>query len=308
MRQLWLLVLASAACTSGPRAPQSPAPAPDPVLVDVPAGKLASGVPSVGTSKAGAAGSSDSSSVAVGSEERSAVRVSPDKSLELAVYLAAGLPRVGAAWSPHDYSLAQQALGRLSSSNRLFLPRSGSTRSGDVFARVVSSANLASLSDLRLPAQARWELAEQYAGVIPPMLALYAFASNDDVALPREQIELVAQLLKVHSLALTLSTKDEISGAVDTAALHRTALAVLRGAGSMLGESQRYALGDRLLLARAMVHERALLEPLLRDQDLRNLQQLFAELPAALSEPSLRRILTQPAPSRDAPNASNDGF
>lgn len=70
-----------------------------------------------------------------------------DGSLPAKEYLALGVPPVDIVWSNEEYEKAADVLDKLASAHPEQLPRSGSVKSGGVFARMTAAENFANMTD-----------------------------------------------------------------------------------------------------------------------------------------------------------------
>jgi hypothetical protein len=157
------------------------------------------------------------------------------------VYRAAGVPEVAREWSAEDYQQGTRVLLQMVRSGRQDLPRQQSQRSGEVFARLVATANFSSIAEGET-ATSRARLAQQYLGVFPGLLQLYSPA-NDGLDFAPEQAELIVALLELLKLALDSSRDCVLEEATWQGRYDEQktmAVGVLQGVGSMLAEVDRY--------------------------------------------------------------------
>lgn len=184
------------------------------------------------------------------------------------MYHAAGVPEVERAWSVSDYERCLQAFVQILRNGRGALPRSGSVRSGALFARIVEARNF-ELSSAATPGE-RARTLGGYLELFPGFLQLYSPA-NDGVNFSAEQTELSIALLWLLRSALDSSrdfSRLEPSWAERYESQKAMARGVLRGLGSMLLEHARYPEAQRQRLQAELDRSRpALARHLDRDNE-----------------------------------------
>jgi hypothetical protein len=147
--------------------------------------------------------------------------VTPDHSLSPATYIQKGLPAYDRDWAPQDYSDAARVMQSLAASDVTQLPRYGSPRSGIVFARLVSSANIGFfLTDTTTTDQDRAMALLQVLQNVNRITTIYAGASTTrQQLLDSELIELMRFSLEVSRSVVRLSDRRSTSLAPTDATL-----------------------------------------------------------------------------------------
>lgn len=136
-----------------------------------------------------------------------------DESLTLEEYLAAGLPAHDRSWSGHDALRAAAALEKLSQGAPQRLPRSGSIRSGTLFARLVSPQNLELHRNPLFPLGQRLPDALNWTQAAAQLQMLYANAANQGAVGDSENVELLG--LQFRLAALMVGVVDELLPTLD---------------------------------------------------------------------------------------------
>lgn len=130
--------------------------------------------------------------------------VIPDQSLPAADYITLGLPSYDRPWIGQDMAVAASKLQSLSPEK---LPRFNSSRSGQVFARIVARDNLNFFRTGSLPIEIRISSSLDYLGGISAIIKLYASAFMANKATGDDLIELMgANLQAVQVVRGTIST------------------------------------------------------------------------------------------------------
>ena len=120
----------------------------------------------------------------------------PDRSLTTVEYVRRGLPATDRAWAPTDYAVAVEVLRKLSAEDPSLLPRFGSPKSGEVFARLVSEDNLGVLAT-ETPIQGRLGIASDFLGSGKQLTLLYLEPSTSNLIFDSELAEVSGFLLRV---------------------------------------------------------------------------------------------------------------
>ena len=142
---------------------------------------------------------------AAGAPLQDVFQVPPDRSLNAADYIAAGLPAYDHAWQPAELGLAAQVLTDLAAGNPAALPRYQSVKSGAVFARLVARNNLDLYANATFPLEARYQSSLAHLQGLVKLLNLYSAAGDANLTGDSELLELmIAQVrlaVVIHSLA-----------------------------------------------------------------------------------------------------------
>jgi hypothetical protein len=132
-------------------------------------------------------------------------QVPPDRSLNAADYIEAGLPTYDHPWQPAEMGLAAQVLTEVSAGNPAALPRFQSEKSGIVFARLVARDNLDLYANAAYPLEARYESSLAHLQGLVKLLHLYTAAGEADLTGDSELLELMDAQVRlaavIHSLA-----------------------------------------------------------------------------------------------------------
>ena len=100
-----------------------------------------------------------------------------DDSLPVKEYVAIGVPDPQAVWTNEDYEKAAEALEKYGNSNPEKLPRSGSLRSGILFARIVAPENFADFTNKKTDVSVRAGLIRSESALVK-IINLYISAYN----------------------------------------------------------------------------------------------------------------------------------
>ncbi|CAN5563908.1 hypothetical protein BH10PLA1_BH10PLA1_11470 [soil metagenome] len=190
-----------------------------------------------------------------------AKKAMPDLSLPAPAYVKQGLPEIDHPWSVDELETALTTIRKMGSINGQCLPRYQSPASGQVFARMISEENYASLADTAKPIDDRLPAAMNYLNTSGQILKLYFTAFRRDQVTPDEMIELVGSNLRACVMVLgrvdeflpTLKTSDgRYQVRMNGLAKLKAGLAEVAGGAIMsLTERQSYPLAAR---QRLIVH------------------------------------------------------
>ncbi len=120
-----------------------------------------------------------------------------DHSLNVAAYIAKGLPAPDRSWTGDDYSRAAAILKPLADSDFTQLPRVGSAASGAVFSRFVSLDNLALAITPSLTRQQHLPALIALLQGVSQLSSVYTSASQNGRVFDAEVVDLLRYLLEV---------------------------------------------------------------------------------------------------------------
>lgn len=200
------------------------------------------------------------------------VTVAPDNSLSISAYITLGVPAPDRPWSSDDYARSLKALQDLAGKDSTKLPRAGSTRSGELFARFVNLDNFSILVNTNLSVEQRISWIGSYLGGLNNILRLYVTLTYKpgSPVFDRELAELIPTSLAVQHIMFTgadefrskLSPSDAKSPEREAgfAQMKSGLVQSIDGALLALTEKDQFRLSERIRMARSL---RNVLPPLM---------------------------------------------
>ncbi len=182
-----------------------------------------------------------------------------DVSLTAKKLVERGMPAPDRGWGGADYKKAAQVLDELARSEPAGLPRFQSTRSGQVFSRIVSRELLDQLASSKIPVNTRMgDFLDSFDGS-RAIFSAYVVAHAKGAPLSAEVTQLASHLVRLTRTAMEVSKEflaslpaDDPKKETRQAGLTKmkSGLAtMLGGVLTMLTERSRYAVGDRVGMA-----------------------------------------------------------
>ena len=187
------------------------------------------------------------------------VRAIPeDRSLSLDEYLQSGVPASDRPWSGADMARAADRLTAAGQADRARLPRYGSKRSGELFARLTASRNLDLYRNRTLPLMARLPDGLKYLESFNRLVKAYLSAFQDGAVGGDEIIELLGATMRVTTVLMgcvdefvPTIPKDAPNYATRMAGLNQMKegmASIVMGTLQTLSEKDEYRVDERLRL------------------------------------------------------------
>jgi hypothetical protein len=228
----------------------------------------------------------------------SAVEPPPqDSSLDVAAYVAAGVPSPDRDWAGSDMERAAEALTAIVAADPDALPQHGSARSGQLFDRIVSAGDLGIVQNEQLSVHQRLGQAITLQEAQRRILMLYLRALEQRQTSGRNLIELVGASLRTSAVIFTLAeafmatfSPDDPSYAARQSGMDqmRSGFATsLSGALDTLTEAENFSLVDRQRLAEIL---ESVMPDLIGSLTPASRQELVVRLQAMSGEPSLQDL------------------
>lgn len=130
-----------------------------------------------------------------------------DPSLRLEEYVRDGMPSPDHVWSSGEMAKAASVLAAITAESAICLPRFESTRSGAIFARIVSPENLSPILDEKIPLASRRANALKYYLASSRFYDIYFDAYAKHAVTGRELVEMMG--LEFRALGATIKLANE---------------------------------------------------------------------------------------------------
>lgn len=235
----------------------------------------------------------------------------PDRSLSPQEYIALGMPSCDRPWLAPDIVVATEKLQAIYKQSPEKLPRSGSEKSGAMFARIVSNENFDFFQSRALPLSVRMEQAMVYFQSLNSFLKLYFAAYTSGKSTTRELVELMGAQLRFIQVALVVLnefiptiTKEDPEYATRMAAMERVRQSFARILSSCLltlTETQYYDVSSRTKL---LGYCRETFPNIIREITKLSQQEILRRLDELVDDPKLNDTRTEMISLRDSVRAA----
>ena len=148
-----------------------------------------------------------------GSPPQPDIQPPPDNSVALSDYFSAGMPAQDRAWTGSDMAAAAMLLQEFAKTDPCQLPRYGSPKSGELFARIVDSSNLEPFKDSSIPLGERLPNALELMDAGNQILKIYLDAFTKHQVADSELVELLGAQLRV--IVVMIALVEELMPTVD---------------------------------------------------------------------------------------------
>jgi len=243
--------------------------------------------------------------------------VPADESLTSEEYMRLGLPAHDREWVAEDMAKAEKVLTALAQTGYRQLPRYRSERSGEVFARLVSTQNHDAFKNQSLPFEIRFPLALNYFQASNQVFARYVAGfigkevpGSDVVELMGNQLRTTAILLDLADEFVPRIKKDDPQYQVRMEGLdqmRRGLASIISGGLQTLTEKESYRSSDLVRLVGYMLDTYAQIVPRLppgaRTETLLRLEAMQADPALQHLQPGLRELYVKVKGSLEKPAA-----
>jgi len=224
-----------------------------------------------------------------------------DHSLGAEAYIEQGVPAPDRPWSGDDYARAAKALKEVAAKDPTQLPRRGGTRSGGVFARLSSPANIDNLDQGTTPPEMKLQLELPVLTGQGQLLVAYAGANGKGVRYGPELADLLVNVF--HSVATFAKffpyLEKQVSSATTDRPQREDGLRQMRdgvaqmtmGAMQSLTEKKVYEDADRARIAASLRVELPKIVPVLSTLTQKEVRRRVHELAGAETSQEVKEHL-----------------